>query len=242
MTGTDDDSADVAAVRTVSTAHSLFPRIHQDGWSFVAFFSACSALLSFLWWPLAVAGLALTGWCLYFFRDPQRITPCRTGRLLVSPADGVVQAILMAHPPPELEMCDNLHVRISIFMNIFNCHVNRVPANGIVLKKAYRPGRFVNASFDKASEGNERQAVRLALPDGRDLAFVQIAGLVARRIRCDLQEGMTVQAGERFGLIRFGSRVDVYLPDGVTSLVSVGQTTIAGETVLADLAYAPPHL
>lgn len=239
MRGPDDDSADVAAVRTVSAAHSLFPRIHHDGWRFVALFAACSALLAILWWPLAVPGLALTGWCLYFFRDPQRITPRRTG-LLVSPADGLVQAILMAQPPPELDMTSTLKVRISIFMNVFNCHVNRVPADGIVLKTVYRPGRFVNASFDKASEGNERWAVRLLLPDGRNLAFVQIAGLVARRIRCDLQEGMTVQAGERFGLIRFGSRVDVYLPDGVTSLVSVGQTTIAGETVLADLAYFPP--
>ena len=240
MTGTDDDSTDVAAVRTVSTAHSLFPRIHQDGWGFVAFFAACSALLSLLWWPLALSGFALTAWCLYFFRDPQRITPRRAG-LLVSPADGVVQAILRAPPPPELEMGNKPHVRISIFMNVFNCHVNRVPADGIVLKTVYRPGRFVNASFDKASEKNERWAVRLALPDGRDIAFVQIAGFVARRIRCDLQEGMTVQAGERFGLIRFGSRVDVYLPYGVTSLVLVGQTTIAGETILADLAYSPPH-
>ncbi len=235
---TDYDSTDMTAVRTVSLTHYLLPRIHPDGWRFIAFFALCSTLCALWWWPLTIPGLALTVWCLYFFRDPPRITPSRTG-LLISPADGVVQTILMAPPPPELGMGHDSRVRVSVFMSLFNCHVNRVPADGMVLQTAYRPGRFVNASFDKASEGNERLAVRLALPDGRDLAFVQIAGLVARRIRCDLQEGMTVQAGERFGLIRFGSRVDVYLPEGVTSLVSVGQPTMAGETVIADLAYLP---
>jgi phosphatidylserine decarboxylase len=180
-------------------------------------------------------GVILTLWCAFFFRNPDRVTPVRDG-LVVSPADGVVQMIVAAPPPLELAMGDAPMTRISIFMNVFNVHVNRIPLGGKVLKRVYSPGKFFNASLDKASVFNERMAVRLGLDDGREIAFVQIAGLIARRIRCDLGEGQLVRTGERFGLIRFGSRVDVYLPQGVAPLVMVGQTAVAGETVLADLA------
>ena len=231
---TEPDHRNAAIVGTVSIADYLFPRIHPEGWRFVALFAAMTLLLGLWWLPLLLPGLVLTVWCLYFFRDPTRVTPHQAG-LLVSPADGLVQMIQRSSPPPELGMGADPRTRISVFMSVFNCHVNRVPADGTVTRVVYRPGRFLNASFDKASEDNERQAVRLALPDGRDLAFVQIAGLIARRIRCDLREEMTVKAGARFGLIRFGSRLDIYLPDGVAPLVAVGQTAIAGETILADL-------
>jgi phosphatidylserine decarboxylase len=208
--------------------------IHRDGWRFVAAFAVVALILAMVAEPLGWIGAALTLWCVFFFRDPPRVTPTRAG-LVVSPADGLVQMIQPALPPPELGLSAQPRLRISIFMNVFDVHVNRVPADGIVTALAYRAGKFFNASLDKASELNERQAVRLGLPDGRDLVFVQIAGLVARRIRCDLRQGQGMRAGERFGLIRFGSRVDVYLPEGVAPLVAVGQRMIAGETVVADL-------
>ena len=213
--------------------------INRDGWPFIAAFAVVAVVLAFVWQPLGWIGLLLTGWCTYFFRDPPRITPTRPG-LVVSPADGVVQMIQPAVPPEELGLGPQALARISIFMNVFDVHVNRSPIGGMVANLAYRPGKFFNASLDKASEFNERQAIRLRLEDGRDLAVVQIAGLVARRIRCDLKPDQVVRAGERFGLIRFGSRLDVYLPEGVSPLVAVGQTTIAGETVIADLAAAEP--
>ena len=178
-------------------------------------------------------GLIATLWCVYFFRDPPRVTPVRKG-LAISPADGRVTMIVPAVPPPELEMGSEPLLRISIFLNVFNVHVNRVPCSGLVMKAAYHPGLFLNASLDKASEQNERSAVRLKMDDGREIAFVQIAGLVARRIICNLKEGQRVEAGERYGLIRFGSRCDVFLPAGVQPLVAIGQTAIGGETVLAD--------
>ncbi|MGQ0677144.1 MAG: phosphatidylserine decarboxylase [Rhodospirillales bacterium] len=208
--------------------------IHREGWPFVLGFAAVAAALFFLAQPLGWIGAVLTAWCAYFFRDPERVTPARAG-LAVSPADGVVQRIEPAPPPPELGMQPAPCQRISIFMNVFDVHVNRVPADGTVKTVAYHPGRFINASLDKASEHNERNAVRLALAGGRELAVVQIAGLIARRIKCDLQAGQAVRAGERFGIIRFGSRVDVYLPPGVGPLVAEGQRMIGGETVLADL-------
>lgn len=213
--------------------------IHREGWLFAAAFAAVTVMLALLWSPLGWLGAIATAWCVYFFRDPPRVTPMRAG-LVVSPADGVVQMIQPALPPPELGLESRPLTRVSVFMNIFNVHVNRIPAAGTVDSLAYRPGKFFNASLDKASEFNERQAIRLALAEGRELAVVQIAGLVARRIRCDLRQGQAVRTGERFGLIRFGSRVDVYLPDGVSPLVVEGQTTIAGETVIADLAASEP--
>ncbi|MEO5373508.1 MAG: phosphatidylserine decarboxylase [Alphaproteobacteria bacterium] len=225
----------------MSIREYLWPPIHPEGWRFVPVFALATILLGWLWLPLAVPGAILTVWCAYFFRNPDRVSPVRSG-LILSPADGVVQMIVKVPPPPELDMGEEPMLRVSIFMSVFNVHVNRVPADGRVVKSVYHPGAFLNASLDKASAANERHSVRMTLSDGRDLAFVQIAGLVARRIRCDLVEGQAVRAGERFGLIRFGSRLDVYLPADVAPLVIVGQTAIAAETVLADLvAVEPPR-
>lgn len=208
--------------------------IHREGWPFIALFAVASGLLGLLWAPLGWLGLVLTAWCVYFFRNPDRVTPTREG-LVISPADGVVCLLGHAVPPAELGMGSEPRMRVSVFMSVFDVHVNRTPIDGRVTKIAYKPGKFLNASLDKASEDNERMAVRMSTADGADIAFVQIAGLVARRIKCDLAEGQEVKAGERFGLIRFGSRVDVYLPDGVEPTVACGQRCIAGETVLADL-------
>ncbi len=212
----------------------VFVPIHRAGWPFIGVFFAGSVALGFLWPPLFWIGLIATLWCLYFFRDPQRVTPVRAG-LVVSPADGRIQSVGTAVPPPEMNLGEAPLTRISIFLNIFDVHVNRIPLDGRVADLHYRPGTFVNASLDKASVDNERQSVSLETADGRRLGVVQIAGLIARRIICGLQEGQSVRAGERFGLIRFGSRTDVYLPDGVAPLVAVGQRAIGGETVLADL-------
>jgi phosphatidylserine decarboxylase len=208
--------------------------VAREGYPFIAAFAVLTLLLYAVWEPLGFVGLVLTMWCIYFFRNPDRVTPSREG-LVITPADGVVQMIVDAPPPKRLDMGDEPMCRVSVFMNVFDCHVNRIPVDGKVSKLAYVPGKFVNAAFDKASEENERQLVAVEMKDGRKVAFVQIAGLVARRIICYLQEDQAVQAGERFGLIRFGSRVDVYLPKGVNPLVTVGQRAVAGETVIADL-------
>ncbi|MES2471624.1 MAG: phosphatidylserine decarboxylase [Pseudomonadota bacterium] len=209
--------------------------IHKEGYPFIALFAAVN-LLAFLFaawlgWLL----LPVTIWCVAFFRDPDRKTPDDAG-LIICPADGKLLPIIEAVPPAELEMGDAPRKRLSIFMNVFNVHVNRNPVSGTVIAKSYRPGKFFNASFDKASIHNERMSIRLR-PEGddgaRDLAVVQIAGLVARRIVCDLTQGQSVQRGARFGIIRFGSRVDVYLPPNTEILVAAGITTVAGETVLA---------
>ena len=220
----------------MDTLKSVLVPINKEGYRFIAIFAAVTLLLflflgSFLGW----VGVVLTLWCVYFFRDPDRFVPTREG-LLVSPADGVVQMIERAVPPQELELGNDPMLRISVFLNVFNVHVNRVPLSGTVVKQVYRPGKFLNAALDKASEENERHAVHLKTADGRDLVFVQIAGLVARRIVCDLVDGQEVRTGERFGLIRFGSRTDIYLPDGVEPQIGVGQSMIGGETVIADLA------
>ncbi len=219
------------------TLKPVLPPIHRAGYPFIAAFAGATLVLGFFWTPLFVLGCILTVWCIYFFRDPPRVTPIREG-LVISPADGVVQMIVEAPPPPELEMGDTPLTRISVFMNVFNCHVNRSPVAGRIAKLAYRPGKFFNASLDKASEHNERQSLRLTMPDGRDIACVQIAGLVARRILCEVSPDQSLQVGDRIGMIRFGSRVDIYLPTGVAPLVVTDQTTIAGETVLADLTSA----
>ncbi len=211
--------------------------MHPEGRKFVAIFAAITIVLFFLWEPLGWIGVILTIWCYYFFRDPKRTTPVREG-LLISPADGIISLIEKAVPPAELGMEDHALTRVSVFMNVFDCHVNRAPIAGRVTAVAYRPGKFLNASLDKASDDNERNSLCIALPDGRRIAVVQIAGLVARRIVCWTRPEQHLLTGERFGLIRFGSRVDVYLPDGVEPMVAVGQGMIAGETVLADLTSA----
>lgn len=214
-------------------------RINKAGWPFIMLFGAAAVAASFVSEPLGYAGAVLTAWCAYFFRDPERVTPTRD-ELIMSAADGTVQLIDQAPPPEELGMGNGARWRVAVFMNVFDVHVNRIPADGTVAALRYRPGRFVNASLDKLSEGNERQSLRLTMVDGRDLAVVQIAGLIARRIVCDVVEGQAVKAGERFGMIRFGSRVDVYLPAEVEPLVAVGQRAIAGETVLADVRAQEP--
>ncbi len=223
----------------MDSVRSVLVPIHPEGWRFVGIFVLVTIIVGAFWTPFLFIGGVLSAWCTYFFRNPDRITPIREG-LVISPADGVVQMIEPAAPPAELEMGNAPLTRISIFMNVFNVHVNRAPADGRIEKLAYRQGKFLNASLDKASEHNERQSVRMKLADGRDIAFVQIAGLVARRILIWVEEGQKLGAGERFGLIRFGSRVDVYLPDGVSPLVCVGQNAVAGETVIADLAAGEP--
>ncbi len=207
--------------------------LHPEGRPFVAVAGLATVVLFLLWAPAGWLALVATLWMAYFFRDPPRQTPLREG-LVVSPGDGVVQEIVTAAPPPELEMGATPRPRISIFLNVFNVHVNRVPASGRITRVRYHPGRFLNAALDKASEDNERQAVRMTTTEGKDIAFVQIAGLVARRIVCDLYEGRQVLAGERYGIIRFGSRLDVYLDEGMAPLVVAGQQAVGGETVLAD--------
>lgn len=219
--------------------------MHKEGIRFVAIAAGITAVFFFLAWllpvltPLAWIMVGLTIWVYYFFRDPKRFTPVREG-LIVSPADGVISLIEPAVPPKELHMGPEPLTRVSVFMNVFNCHVNRAPIGGEVRVIAYRPGKFFNASLDKASSDNERNSLCIELKDGRQIAVVQIAGLVARRIVCFSQFADVLKTGERFGLIRFGSRLDVYLPEGVQPMVSLGQTMVAGETVLADLHSTEP--
>lgn len=213
--------------------------MHPEGYKFVAAFAAVTLVLFWIWDPLGWLGLGLTIWCYYFFRDPKRSVPENAG-LLVSPADGVVSLIERAVPPAELGMGPEALVRVSVFMSVFNCHVNRAPIAGRVTAVAYRPGKFFNASLDKASEENERNALAIKMQDGRTIAVVQIAGLVARRIVCWKKPSDAVRTGERFGLIRFGSRLDVYLPDGVQPQVALGQTMIAGESIIALIGQDAP--
>ena len=218
----------------MNMARTFIKPMHPEGRRFVAIFGAVTLVLFLIWDPLGWLGVLLTVWCYYFFRDPERVTPDRPG-LVISPADGIVSLIEPAVPPAELGMADVPLTRVSVFMNVFNCHVNRAPVAGTVKAIAYRPGKFFNASLDKASVDNERNSLRITMADGRDIAVVQIAGLVARRIVCFVKPEAPLAAGERFGLIRFGSRLDVYLPEGVAPLVAIGQTMVAGETVIADL-------
>ena len=183
---------------------------------------------------LAWLGLIFCLFCLYFFRDPERVPPARPGAVLAA-ADGRVVLVGPAVPPAELGLGSAPRPRIAIFLSVLDVHVNRVPVEGTVTRIAYRHGKFLNASLDKASDDNERNALAIRLPDGREMAVVQIAGLIARRILCDARQGDAVHAGDRFGIIRFGSRTDIYLPEGVEPLVSVGQIMIGGETVVAQL-------
>jgi phosphatidylserine decarboxylase len=207
--------------------------IHPDGWKFIAGAALATVVLFLAWRPAGWAGLILTLWMAYFFRDPWRVTPTRPG-LIVSPADGIVVALAPAAPPPELEMGATPVPRIGIFLNLFDVHIARAPLGGRVAARRYTKGRFVNASLDKASLDNERLAIRVAPDEPPEIAFVLIAGLVARRIVCPVYEGQRVAAGERIGLIRFGSRVDIYIPPPYVPLVALGQRMVAGETVLAE--------
>jgi phosphatidylserine decarboxylase len=211
---------------------SIVP-IHRAGWPFIAGGLLLSVLLGFLTWPLFWLGLLVTSWMVYFFRDPPRVTP-QGERLVVSPADGVVQAIAPRRPPAELELGDAPRICISVFLNVFDVHVNRAPISGRLARLAYRPGKFLNAFDDKASDLNERQSLRIETAQGETFGLVQIAGLIARRIVREVGEGDALHAGQRIGLIRFGSRCDVYLPDGYVPLVAVGQQAVGGETVFAD--------
>jgi phosphatidylserine decarboxylase len=216
----------------VNSIRAQIPPIHPEGYPFIGGFAFASLILFWIWTPLGWIGCGLTIWCALFFRDPVRVTPVREG-IVVSPADGRVSMVVQSVPPAELGLGDKPLPRVSIFMSVFNCHVNRSPVAGRIDRIAYRPGKFLNADLDKASEDNERNSLVISTPAGR-IGVIQIAGLVARRIVSFVREGQVLGAGERFGLIRFGSRLDVYLPEGAKALVSEGQTAVAGETVLAD--------
>jgi phosphatidylserine decarboxylase len=216
----------------VNTIKSTIVPIHPEGYKFTAIFFVVSAVLGLVWHPLFWIGLILTAWCAYFFRDPERLTP-EDDDLAISPADGKISLITMTIPPEEMALGADPMLKISVFMNVFNCHVNRAPMNGTIESIVYRKGKFLSADLDKASEENERNGLVIDSAHGR-IGVVQVAGLVARRIVCWSNPHQSLVAGERFGLIRFGSRLDVYLPAGFTPRVSVGQTAIAGETVLAD--------
>jgi phosphatidylserine decarboxylase len=219
----------------VSSIRKQLVPIHPEGYLFIALFALGALLLGWLWSPLGWIGWLLTLWCVYFFRDPPRLTALRDG-LVISPADGRVDMVGHFVPPPELELGTKPLPRVTIFMSVFDCHVNRAPVAGRISKVAYKPGLFLSADLDKASEDNERNGMVIDTEKGR-FGIVQIAGLLARRIVSfeNAREGVAIQCGERFGLIRFGSRVDVYMPEGTKPLVGVGQTSLAGETVLADL-------
>ena len=216
-----------------STISRQLAPVHREGYPFIALFALVTLILFWISTPLSWIGVFATAWCVYFFRDPRRVTPVGEG-LVISPADGLISQITTAVPPAELDMGDTLRPRVSIFMSVLDVHVNRSPVSGKIEKIAYKHGKFLNADLDKASEDNERNGFVIATNKGK-IGVVQIAGLIARRIVCFVREGENVTAGERIGLIRFGSRVDVYLPQGTHTLVAEGQYSLGGETVLADL-------
>jgi phosphatidylserine decarboxylase len=223
----------------VASIRSQLVPINREGYPFIAAFGIASLVLMWLWSPLGWLGVLATLWCVYFFRDPPRVTPLREG-LVIAPADGRVSRVVNAVPPAELGLGERAVARISIFMSVFDCHVNRSPVTGRIERIAYRAGLFLNADLDKASEDNERNCFLIRTASGARIGVVQIAGLVARRIVPFVREGTAIGAGERIGMIRFGSRVDVYLPDGGRPLVAEGQTAVAGETIIADLHGGDP--
>ena len=209
--------------------------IHREGYPFIAGFAAATLVLFWLWPPLGWLGVIATSWCVYFFRDPSRITPIRDG-IVVAPADGRISQVVSAVAPRELELGERPLPRVSIFMSVFDCHINRSPVAGRIERIVYRAGKFISADLDKASEDNERNAFVIVTGSGQRLAVIQIAGLIARRIVCFAREGDSLGAGQRIGMIRFGSRVDLYLPEAARVLAGEGQIAIAGETLIADLA------
>src|SRR6201991_2743275 len=216
-----------------NSIRAQIPPIHPEGYPFIGGFALARLVLFWIWTPLGWIGTVLTVWCALFFRDPVRVTPVREG-IVVSPADGRVSMIAQVLPPAELGLGDRPLPRVSVFMSVFNCHVNRSPVSGRIDKIVYKPGAFLSADLDKASEDNERNSFVITSGNAR-IGVIQIAGLVARRIVCFTRQGASVAAGERIGMIRFGSRLDVYLPEGIRPLVAEGQTAIAGETVVAEL-------
>ncbi len=216
---------------------SMLVPVRPEGIPFLAVALFLSVFVGWFWAPIFWAGLLVSGWIAYFFRDPRRVTPLDPG-LVFSPADGRITSVSLGVAPKELGLGEQRRRRVSVFMGVFDCHVNRAPLAGTVERIVYRPGRFLNAELDKASEENERNGVILKTEHGR-VAVVQIAGLVARRIVCFVEEHAALAPGERFGLIRFGSRLDVYLPANARILVAEGQTAIAGETVIADFGEGP---
>ena len=231
----------------MSDRHSIFDSllaslapVHRDGHKFITIAAVAALVFLLIWPPLGWLLVVLALFIAYFFRDPERVTPLREG-LVVSPADGRVSSIETVRPPVELGLGDGMRQRVSIFLSVLDVHINRSPVAGTIKRSVYVPGAFVNAALDKASEENERRSLVIQQADGTEIAVVQIAGLIARRIVTFRGEGESVGVGERFGLIRFGSRVDVYLPPGRTSLVAVGQTAIGGETIIADLKSAEPE-
>jgi phosphatidylserine decarboxylase len=224
------------------SVRDAIPEIHREGWPFVAVALAFAVLFAFVFPPLFWLLLILAGWVAVFFRDPVRVVPTSPG-LVVSPADGRIEPIVRAAPPPELELGPEPLTRISVFMNVFDCHINRAPVAGRVVRVAYKAGKFLSADLDKASEANERNSLIIEVADGARIGVVQIAGLVARRILCWTSRGAEVATGERIGMIRFGSRLDVYLPAGSVVVAGAGQRAIAGETLIALLPgaeYRPP--
>ena len=220
----------------IRSVRGMFVPIRREGFPFIAILVFCALFLGWFWQPLFWLGAILTAWCIYFFRDPRRVTPLAEG-VVVSPADGRVAAVTISVAPKELGLGEQSRRRVSVFMSVFDCHVNRAPLAGNVTRIAYTPGKFLNAELDKASEGNERNGFVLDTAHG-PVGVVQIAGLVARRIVAFVKEGDTLAAGERIGMIRFGSRVDVYLPVSANVIVAEGQTAIAGETVIARFGEA----
>jgi phosphatidylserine decarboxylase len=222
----------------VNSVRSQLAPIHPEGFPFIGGFALASLILFWIWTPLGWIGVLITAWCAYFFRDPPRVTPLRDG-LIVAPADGRVSLVVPAVPPDDLGLGTRPLPRVSIFMSVFDCHVNRSPVSGRIERIVYRKGLFLNADLDKASEDNERNSFLIAIGNRR-IGVVQIAGLIARRIVTFVNEGQTLAAGDRIGMIRFGSRVDVYLPEGTVPLVSEGQSATAGETVIADLSAQNP--
>lgn len=224
----------------LDTITDFITPVHREGTPFIAAGAAATLAFLWLWPPLGWIAALLTAYVVYFFRDPDRVTPLRDG-LIVSPADGKVSAIEIVKPPAELGLGDEARVRVSVFLSVFDVHINRSPVAGRITRSHYFPGAFMNAALDKASEENERRSLIIEMSSGTQIGVVQIAGLVARRIVTFAREGDSVGIGERFGLIRFGSRVDTYLPPGRTALVAVGQRAVGGETVLADLKSEEPE-
>lgn len=215
----------------IDSIRGMLVPVRREGLPFIAALLFVALFFGWFWQPIFWVGLILAAWCVHFFRDPPRVTPV-DGALVVSPADGRIASVTITTPPKELGLGEQSRRRVSVFMGLFDCHVNRAPLAGLVKQVVYTPGKFVNAELDKASDGNERNGLVIEMEHG-PVAVVQIAGLVARRIACFVQEGDNLVAGERIGLIRFGSRLDVYLPVAAKVVVAEGQIAVAGETVIA---------